>query len=105
MDQISAQVVFGALMAYVLQSLKRASWFPILTEQSTKAWKIGLSAIIAAAAAFAINFQFDASHGILTISGLTWDHAWNGLVTFGVSFLSQHSSYELLVKKTVPLAK
>ena len=98
MDTMTAQVVLGALAAYVLQWLKRASWFPLLTENSTKAWKVLLSGIVAAATALSINFDWASATGTLTISGLTWPHIWNGLIAFGLSFLSQHTSYELLVR-------
>jgi len=103
MEPISAQVVLGAAFAYILQWLKKASWFPVLTEQSSKGWKVTVSAIVAAATAASIDLDWQQAQGVLTISGLTWDHTWNALIAFGVSWLSQHASYELLVK--APSAK
>jgi hypothetical protein len=98
MDDVTAQVVLGALAAYLLQWLKKASWFPVLTDQSTKLWKVTCSAIVAAGTALGLSFDFQATQGVLTISGLTAANVWNAVMAFGLSFLAQHSSYELLVR-------
>lgn len=98
-DALSTQVVVGVAVAYVLQWLKRVSWFPVLTEQSTKGWKILLSGILAAGSALAIGFQWNGAAGELLITGLTGAAILNALIAFGVSFISQHASYELLIHK------
>ena len=99
MDQVTAQVVIGALFAYVLQWLKKATWFPLFEENSARAWKVAVSGLIAAGTAASINFSWQATGGVLTISGVTGAHVWNALVAFGVSFLSQHGTYEVLIHK------
>lgn len=97
-SQVVAQVVVGAGFAYILQWVKKAEWFPWLTRHSTDGWKVIVSAVIAAASAFAIDFKWDSGAGSLMITGLTFAHAWNGLVAFGVSFLAQHGTYKALIE-------
>jgi hypothetical protein len=99
MDQTTAQVVIGSLMAYILQWLKQAPWFPILTEQSAKWWKVAVSAVVAALTAAGIDYSWEAASGTLILTGMTFDHVWNALIAFGVSFLSQHAAYEALINK------
>jgi len=102
-DMIPTQVLIGAVVAYLLQWLKGQRWFPFITEQGSKYAKVAISAVVAAASAFAIDFDWNGAAGTLLISGLTWSHIWGGLVAFGISFLSQHASYELLIHPNAAL--
>lgn len=96
-DPLSTQVVVGVAVTYLLQWLKKATWFPLLSEQSAKIWKVLLSAAIAAASALGIAAQWNGPAGELLITGLTGAAILNALIAFGVSFISQHASYELLI--------
>ena len=96
--QTLAQIVVGIIVSYLLQRLKRAPWFPVLTETSTRYVKLGVSAVLAAASALAISVAWDGAAGVLTISGLTVENVLAGAQAFLVSFLSQHLSYEALLR-------
>jgi hypothetical protein len=99
--QTLTQIVVGIVFSYGLQWLKKASWFPLLTERSGRYLKVALSAVVAAGSALAISVAWDPA-GVLTISGLTVGNLWAGLQAFLVSFLVQHISYEKLVRAAAP---
>jgi hypothetical protein len=100
--QTELQVIIGFIMPFVLQMLKRASWFPLLTERTDKIIKIAWSAVVAAGSALAISFAFDPTLGQLTVTGLTWGNLGNGLLAFAVSMISQQVSYRTLLKPKEP---
>lgn len=98
-DPVVSQVLLGTLVAYVLQWLKKAPWFPILTERSTAAWKFTLSCLVAVMSAMGLGYTFDPVAGTILITGVSAASLWNAIVAFGVSLLSQHGAYEMLINK------
>ena len=102
MGQIEVQVIIGFIAPFILQLLKKASWFPFLTERADRYIKVGGSAVVAAGSALAITFAFDATLGQLIVTGLTWGNLWNGMLTFAVSMISQQVSYRTLLKPKEP---
>lgn len=102
MEQYGLQAFVGVLAAFALQWLKRQRWFPFLNAWSAKWWKITVSAIVAAASALGITYSYDPTIGRLVVDGLTWASIWNGLLAFGVSFLSQHLAYEGVARRVLP---
>lgn len=103
-DALTWQVILGVLGAYAIQWLKRASWFPAFSEESSKVAKRLVSAVVAAGAAFAVNFDWNAAAGVLTISGLTWANLAHGIQQFLVSFLTQHATFRMLIDGAAPPA-
>jgi hypothetical protein len=101
-SQTLVQIVVGVIVSVILQRLKAVSWFPALSEASTRWTKVTVSALAAVASALAITVAWDGSAGVLTISGLTVENLANGVQAFLVSFLSQHVSYEMLLRRSVP---
>jgi len=102
MEQYGLQAFVGVLAAFILQWLKRQSWFPFLNTWSAKWWKVTVSALVAAASALGITYNYDPTIGRLVVDGLTWASVWNGLLAFGVSFLSQHLAYEGVARRVLP---
>ena len=98
MDQVQTQIVLGMLASYGLEWLKRMPWFPLLTEQSTTFIKQLCSVIVAICSALAITYSFDPTLGRLVIDGLTLAHMGHGLLIFFTSLLTQHATYDLLIK-------
>jgi hypothetical protein len=105
MDLVPQQVVIGAFMAYVLQWLKKWPPFPVLTEKANRWVKVIFSGVVAAGTVFALEVDYTAVGGILTVAGLTWDNMWNGLLSFGLSFLTQHVTYETVIRAGVAANK
>jgi len=98
-DPVVSQVLLGVLVAYILQWLKNAPWFPVLTERSTKAWKVTLSCLVAVMSAMGLGYSFDPVAGTILITGVSAASVWNALTVFGISLLSQHGAYEMLINK------
>lgn len=98
-DPIVSQILLGVLVAYILQALKHASWFPVLTEQSAKLWKVTLSGFVAIVSSLGLGYSYDQVAGTVLITGVSIASLWNALTSFGVSFVAQHSAYEVLINK------
>ena len=98
MDQTLVQVVLGYAMTFVLEYLKKASWFPGLSETSLRWVKIAWAWLIAAGSALAVSFTFDPTLGQLTVNGLTWRNVSGGLTAFILSLLVQKLTYRVAVK-------
>jgi hypothetical protein len=70
MNELASQVTASGIVVWVLQSLKKANWFPWITEHSdtvTRIWAV----VLAAATSAGISYTYDPSAGMLTISGAT----------------------------------
>lgn len=99
MEKLQTQMVIAMAMAYILQWLKRASWFPALTERSDKIIKVVWAALVAGGGALAVTFAFDPTLGQLTVTGLDWAHLWNGLVAFLTSLGTQQLTYKAMIQR------
>lgn len=69
-QEILSQFTSAAVVVYVLQLIKRSTWFPWLTIETKKANRI-VAALGAAASALGVHFAFDMQAGSLLITGLT----------------------------------
>jgi len=98
MDQMQEQVVIGVLASYVLEMLKKAAWFPALTENSTKFIKQLSSVVVAVCSALAITYSYDPALGRLIVDGLTLANMGHGLLVFFTSLIAQHATHTLLIK-------
>jgi len=98
MDQTLIQVALGYVMAFALEFLKKASWFPALTENSTRIIKIAWAWLIAAGSAFAVTFTFDPTLGKLMVDGLTWANFKGGITAFILSLIVQKFTYKVAIK-------
>ena len=101
MDQTTMQIVLGYVMSFVIEWLKKAAWFPVLTENSLRGIKIGFAWVVAAGSALAVTFSFDSTLGRLTIDGLSWANVKGGLSAFIVSLIAQKFAYKLAVQPKV----
>jgi hypothetical protein len=101
MDSYGVQVVVGYVMTWVLELLKKASWFPVLSENSTHVVKVACSWIVAACSALAVTFSFDSTLGRLTIDGLTFANIKGGVTAFIVSLIAQKITYRVAIAPKV----
>lgn len=101
MTQSETQIIVGFVAPFLLQFLKKASWFPVLTDRTDKVIKVAWSAVVAAGSALMISFSFDPTLGQLVVTGLTWSNLTNGLMAFLLSMISQQTSYRLLIDPKV----
>ncbi len=77
-DNPSATVALAVVVPFLLQALKNASWFPVLTRETGKI-NFAVGVLAAAAATFGIHATWDATAGgTITLPGL--HGIWQGLV-------------------------
>ena len=95
LEQGGWQVLLAIVLPFVLQWLKRQRWFPFLNSWSTQTWKILVSAFVALCSALGLAYNFDPVVGRLIIDGLTWTNVGHSLLSFVLSFVTQHTAYTL----------
>lgn len=86
----------------ILQALKNWKYFPLLNAWSSKAWKVTVAALTAAASACGITYSFDPAVGDMLIHGLTWTSVGHAIGAFILAFVTQHLVYEKVVRKAMP---
>jgi hypothetical protein len=101
MDQYIVQVVIGYVMTFVLEFLKKASWFPVFTDNAMKGVKIATAWVAAACSALAVTWTYDPTLGQVLITGLSWSNIKGGLTAFVVSLMAQKFTWKLAVKEPV----
>lgn len=96
MDQLSSTVTLSAVIVFVLQLAKNNKYIPLHTgtDRANRIIAIALSGI----AALGIHHTYDATAGVLTISGLTLDSILHGGFEWLRSFAVQEWMYRSGVK-------
>lgn len=92
-DLVISQVTLSAVAVVVMQWLKKASWFPWLTEQSDRANK-AVAAFMAAIAAVGIHYTYDAPTATLTFTGISFAALGHGLWHWLQSYAVQETIYK-----------
>jgi hypothetical protein len=94
-----SQLTVGAIAVFVYQQLKRSSWFPLVSEESSKTVKWVWAGIFAWGQTLGIHFTFDPATHVLAISGLTalgiLQGAWSAIQQFAI----QEGWYQVVVNK------
>ena len=102
MESLGATFGTAALVAFVLENLKKASWFPWLTVQSST-----LNAVVAVVAAFGtaigLNYMWDETTRMLTVHVPTLGGFLLLLWQFGVQWAIQKFIYRTGVKVAQPV--
>ena len=98
MDSTISQLTASAIIVWVIEKLKGASWFPVLTPQSSERFKQIIGAIAAALTAVGITYQYNPDLGVLTISGLTISSMAQFVWAWAQNFVSQQVLYHGVVK-------
>lgn len=87
----------AVIASFLLQELKKASWFPWLTVETARL-NLAASALIALASSVGIHYSWHgAENGTLLITGLTWVNLKAMLAHAGGQFAAQYGSYRLFV--------
>lgn len=97
-DLVTTQVTISAVVVFLLERLKRARWFPWLSAEKEKVTQ-WVAAALAALAALGIHTEFDATKGVLIISGLTVAGVLHGGFEVLRSLAFQELIYHGVVKK------
>jgi len=76
---ITASLFSGFWSTIALQWLKKRAWFTVLSEDSTWLIQRSIGILVSFAAATGLHWSYDATVGVLTITGLkefSWDATW-----------------------------
>lgn len=99
MDSAISQLTVSTIIVWVIERLKGASWFPVLTVESTERFKRIIGAIFAGLAAVGVTYSYDPNLGVLTIKGLTLTSIVGFLWAWLQNFIVQQGVYHGVVKK------
>ena len=91
------QVTIAGITVAAINYLKNATWFPWLTQQSTKLARLA-SALVAAAAAVGVTYTWNPESHTLTIVGLTLP----AIAAAAWAWLKQMTLNELVFQTTKP---
>ena len=92
---LAPAAIVQVIFVWLIQKLKEAKWFPLLTQNSATASRIVafLSALIQAAG---ITWQWNAAQGDLSIHGLMWQTIVQGLWTALAAVITNEITYMLV---------
>lgn len=99
MESAISQLTVSTIIVWAIERLKGASWFPVLTPESTERFKQVVGAIFAGLAAVGVTYTYDPNLGVLTISGLTISSIANFAWTWVQNFVVQQGVYHGVMKK------
>lgn len=98
MDSAISQLTLSAVVVWLLEWLKGAGWFPLVSGASSERMKRLFGASVAALAAVGITYQYDPTAGVLVISGLTLSSVGHFAWVWLQNFVSQQLIYHGIVK-------
>ncbi len=101
MDMIASQLTVSYIVVRVLELLKNAPWFPVLTQETSNRIKKAVGVIVAGSSALGITYHYDPS-GMLTISGLTVSSIVGFAWTWIQNYVAQQVLYHGVVKNGSP---
>lgn len=100
-NEFGSQVTLALAVSFVLQWLKKQTWFPWLSFETEKVNRL-VSVFISIVAGFGVYFVFDHATGVLTISGLTLANLMHALSHAGEQFMLQHAAYRTVIAPPLP---
>jgi hypothetical protein len=93
---LEKSISIAGIASAVLQFLKKTSWFPVLSEKSSRRFKIVAGAVVAAATTLGISYSHPSANSLL----ITWP-GWSALAShafeFGRQWLFQEAWYRKLI--------
>jgi hypothetical protein len=96
---ISSQLAGAALMAYVLQWVKRSRLFPWVSEHTVGIQR-ALTAVTSLLAAIGIHYSFDSTAGVITITGIHAASIAAGLWEWAKQWAFQQGAADMIFTKT-----
>jgi hypothetical protein len=103
-DAFLSQFTLSAILVWLMQKLKEAPWFPVWTAKTQLNVQRAYAAVVAALGAVAINVSFDATAGVLTVTGLTVANVGGSVWSWVQSFVMQQGWYHGIFKPAPPVA-
>lgn len=97
-DPILSQLTASSIAVWLIQRLKSAPWFPALDANSSVVVQRVFAVATATLTTVGINWSYDASLGVLTVTGLTVAGIADALWAFLQSLVAQQVIYHGVVK-------
>lgn len=99
---------FGSaiIVAYFLEALKHSRFFPLLSDENTKRYKMIAGGIAAFLVTVGIHYTFDynpTGNGVLTITLPTLEQFGHAIFDFAKQWAFQQGAYDSMVKTTAPV--
>jgi len=95
----TSQIVLGAVFSYLLQMLKKVSWFPILTEESAKAIKIFFASLTSLCAVTGLTYVYNPIAHTVLISNFSLALVGHAVWQWATQFVMQEGWYQLVFNK------
>lgn len=103
-EELLSQLTSSAVVIYVIQALKRSSWFPWVTTE-TKRLNRWLAVLGSAASAAGIHLAYDGTLGTILITGVTTSGIAHGLWHWFQQYALTQLAYDATIdNKYVPKA-
>lgn len=93
-----SQITLGAVSSWLLQVLKKASWFPILQEDSEKFIKVLWSIITSACAITGLSYTYDPTAHTLLITNFSFALVLHAGWSWLTQFVMQEGWYQVAFK-------
>ena len=100
LNLLTSQVTVGAVLSYALQVFKKASWFPVLQEDSAKAVKIFFAAVTSLCGVTGLTYVVDPTAHTLLIQNFSWALVGPALWHWLSQFVMQEGWYQAVFNKT-----
>lgn len=101
---LTSQITLGAVFSYLLQILKGASWFPVLTEDSAKFVKLLFGVITSALAITGLTYVFDPVAHTVLVNNVSFALIGHAIWQWLTQFVMQEGWYQVVLKKTTSMA-
>jgi len=99
---VVSQVTLGAVSSWVLQALKKASWFPVLNESSTTMLKYFWAAVTSLLAITGLSYVYDPAAHTLLIQNFSLTLVLNAAWHWLTQFVMQEGWYQAVFNKVEP---
>ena len=96
-DPVMSTITAGGMAVAVIQWLKETKWLPFINEHSAGINRL-VAAIAACISAIGLHWAFDASEGVLTITGLHWANIGHSAWDVFKSYVLQWLMYKGVIK-------
>jgi hypothetical protein len=94
---LQKSISIAGMASVLMQYLKNTKWFPLLSDKSSRGFKIATAAIVAAITTLGITWTHPDAHSLL-ITWPGWGVMAGNLYHFGQQWLFQEAWYQKLVR-------
>lgn len=94
---LGTQLTMSAVIVFILQVLKKASWFPWLSDQTQRLNTI-VAVVLSGLAALGIHSSFDPASHVLTITGLSPAGIAHAAIDWIRSYAMQYGYFKLVTR-------